>query len=92
MKIAVTLGRFQLLSQQRATRNVGSAVDKDKDHAIEGLCDAEKVNAVTWSGLFFVTNDDDDGAVEEEKCDDKLDNEGFVEGLELNLSQVNEGR
>ena len=80
-KMAVTVGRFQLLSPQRATRNTGGVVDEDKDHAIEGPCEAEKVNAVAWSGLFFVANDDGDGDVEEEKCGDKLDNEGSVEGL-----------
>ena len=89
--MAVTVGRFQLLSLRRATKNVGGVVDEDKDLATECPCDAEKANAVAWSDLIFMVNDGGDGDVEEEKCGDKLSNEGSVEGLELNLDQVDEG-
>lgn len=86
-------GQEQAKSHRRvdvSTRNAGGAVDEDKDHATEGPCDAEKANAVTWSGLFFVANDGGDGDVEEEECGDKLGDEGSVEGPELDLGKVDE--
>ena len=44
---------------------------------------------MVWS--IFVANDGGNGDIEEEKCGNKLDDESSVEGLELNLDQVDEG-
>jgi len=74
----------------KVTRNAGGAVDEDEDHATEGPCDAEKANAVAWSGLFLVADDGGDGDVEEEECGNELGDEGSVEGPELDLGKVDE--
>ncbi|KAI5402271.1 hypothetical protein KIW84_050042 [Lathyrus oleraceus] len=71
-----------------ATGDTRGAVDKDKYHATEGPCYAEKANTVAWSGLFLVANDSGDGDVEEEESGYELSDESSVERPELNLSEV----
>ena len=84
---------FSLHLYSLYTRDAGSAVNEDEDHAAEGPGDAEKADAGAGGGVRgdLVANDGGDGDVEEEEGGDELRDNGAIEGPFSELIDVNEG-
>ena len=72
------------------TRDAGSAVDQDEDHATKGPGDAEEANTITRASLLLVAYDSGDGDVEEQESGDELGDHSPVEGPALELVHVDQ--
>lgn len=67
------------MNNVRACSSLGVGVDKNKGaHNLSTLVGAENGDAITWRGLFIVTDDGGDGDIEEEEGGDELGSESSV--------------